>query len=264
MTEAGSYSNLELVVDTGVATLTVTRPEALNALNDETFDELADAFGRMIEDDAVKAIVVTGAGGKAFVAGADITELAPLGPVEAKGVSAKGQRIFRKIESCGKPVIAAINGFALGGGLELALACHVRFAAENARLGLPEVTLALIPGYGGTQRLARIVGVGRALEMILSGDMVDAAGAERSGLVNRVCPPDELLATATAFARKVMKRGPLAVRFALEAVLTGAGLPLEDGLRKERDLFALCFSTEDMREGTTAFVEKRKPAFKGV
>jgi enoyl-CoA hydratase len=206
---------------------------------------------------------VTGDGDKAFVAGADIAELAKMGPPEAAAHSAFGQRVFSSIETCGKPVAAAINGFALGGGLELALACHVRFACPEAKLGLPEVTLALIPGYGGTQRLARLVGVGRALEMILSGDMVDAAAAERIGLVNRIVPRTELVAAALDFVRKVATRGPLAVRYAIAAVLTGTDLSVAAGYLGEQQHFGACFGTEDMREGTKAFLEKRKPQFKG-
>lgn len=263
MPVAGPYANLELRQEDDVAVVTVTRPEALNALNDATLDGLSQAFEALAKDASVKAIVVTGAGEKAFVAGADIKELAAMSPVEAQAASAKGQAIFDAIERCGKPVVAAVNGFALGGGLELALACHVRFAAEGARIGTPEVTLGLIPGYGATQRLARLCGMGRALELVLSGDMIDAAAAERAGIVNRVLPAGELLDGCVKFAKRLASRGPLALRFALEATLGGSGLPLADGLAKERDLFALCFATADMREGTAAFLAKRKAVFEG-
>jgi enoyl-CoA hydratase len=220
-------------------------------------------FAAVKTDPAVKAVVVTGEGEKSFVAGADISELAAMTPDQAMAASEKGQRTFGSIEGCGKVVVAAVNGFALGGGLELALSCHVRFACPEAKLGLPEVSLGLIPGYGGTQRLARLVGTGRALEMILGGDAIDAATAERLGLVNRVVPRPELVGAAEAFARRVMTRGPLAVRFAIEAVLSGGPQDIQGGLGQEAELFAKCFETEDMREGTRAFLEKRKAQFHG-
>jgi enoyl-CoA hydratase len=264
MSESSAPSNVRVETRDGVAFVTISRPEALNALNAKVLGELECSFAGIRADAAVRAVVVTGAGEKSFVAGADIAELAKLTPVEAKAASERGQRVFDAVEGCGKLVVAAVNGFALGGGLELALACHVRFACPEAKLGLPEVTLALIPGYGGTQRLARVVGTGRALEMILSGDMIDAAAAERMGLVNRVVPRAELLAAAETFARRVASRGPVAVRLALDAVLGGATQSIDAGLARERDLFALCFSTDDMREGTQAFLSKRKPEFKGT
>lgn len=263
MTELGPFENLRFAVVDGVATVTLARPKALNALNDRTLDELAQVFGAIASETAVKAVIVTGDGEKAFVAGADIGELAGLTPDAAKTASAKGQRVFGAIEGCGKLVVAAVNGFALGGGLELALACHVRFACPEAKLGLPEVSLGLIPGYGGTQRLPRLVGTGRALEMILGGDAVDAAMAERIGLVNRVVPRAELLAAADAFARRVMTRGPLAVAFAIESVLAGGTQSIRAGEGIESEQFAKCFATEDMKEGTRAFLDKRKPQFKG-
>jgi enoyl-CoA hydratase len=264
MTDPGPLENVRYAVLDGVATVTIARPKALNALNDRTLDELLRVFATVRSDAAVKAVVVTGDGERSFVAGADISELAAMTPVQAKAASQKGQRAFDAVEGCGKLVVAAVNGFALGGGLELALACHVRFACPEAKLGLPEVTLALIPGYGGTQRLARLVGTGRALEMILGGDPVDAAAAERIGLVDRVVPRAELAAAADAFARRVMTRGPLAVRFAIEAVLAGGPQSIGGGLAKESELFAKCFETEDMKEGTRAFLEKRKAQFKGA
>ena len=264
MAETTESENVRVETKDGVAFVTVTRPEALNALNAKVLGSLEQAFRALREDAAVKAVVVTGAGEKSFVAGADIAELAKMSPVEAKAASEFGQRVFGAVEGCGKLVVAAVNGFALGGGLELALACHVRFAAAEAKLGLPEVTLALIPGYGGTQRLARLVGTGRALEMIVSGDMIDAATAERIGLVNRVVPRAELLGAAETFARRVTTRGPLAVRFAIEAVLAGGTQSVASGLGREAELFAMCFTTDDMREGTRAFLEKRKATFKGA
>ena len=263
MIDADSLQFVRYELRDGVAQVTITRPKALNALNDATLTELERIFADVRQDDDVKGVLVTGDGPKSFVAGADISELAELSPVGAQEASAKGQRVFDAIASCPKPVVAAVNGFALGGGLELALACHLRFAADTARLGLPEVTLGLIPGYGGTQRLTRICGEGRALELILSGDMIVADRAAEIGLVNRVVPAAELLETAEGFLRKILSRGPVAVRFALDAVRGGADLPIERGLARERDLFGLCFASDDMREGTQAFLEKRKPEFRG-
>lgn len=264
MAALDTLRNVRYELRDGVAFVTVDRPKALNALNDATHDDLHTAFSAVRDDDTVRAAVLTGEGEKAFVAGADITELADMSPLQAKAASAKGQNVFSTIERCGKPVVAAINGFALGGGLELALACHVRVASDTARLGLPEVTLGLIPGYGGTQRLARLIGMGRALTMTLTGDMIDAETAERYGLVHRVVPAGELLGLAEKLARKIASRGPVAVRLAAEAIIDGAGMDLDDGLRLEQDLFGLVFSSEDMREGTQAFLEKRKADFKGV
>jgi len=265
MTALDSLHNVKYEVRDGVAFVTVSRPKAMNALNDATHTELLAVFERVRDDAAVKAAVLTGEGEKAFVAGADIKELAEMTPLQAKAASAKGQHVFSTIERCGKPVVAAINGFALGGGLELALGCHVRLAADTARLGLPEVTLGLIPGYGGTQRLARLIGVGRALALTLSGDMIDATTAQRWGLVYQVHPAAELLAAAEKLVRKMVARGgPVALRLVTEAIVDGAGMDLDDGLRLEQDLFGLAFSTEDMREGTRAFLEKRKAEFKGV
>ena len=263
MADAHPPENVRFELRDGVAVVTLARPKALNALNDATLDELTLVFAQVMSDPAVKAVVVTGDGEKAFVAGADIAELARMTPEEARRSSAKGQAVLDGIERCGKFVVAAVNGFALGGGLELALACHVRFACPEAKLGLPEVTLGLIPGYGGTQRLARLVGTGRALEMILSGDMIDAATAERIGLVERVVPRAELVGAAEAFARRVASRGPLAVRYAIEAVVRPTSPDVRAGFASESDLFAKCFATADMREGTKAFLEKRKADFKG-
>jgi enoyl-CoA hydratase len=247
----------------GILVITVDRPKVLNALNAQTVDELRRAFNDARDDDSVKCIILTGAGEKAFVAGADISELAQMTPITGKVTAEKGQRVFRSIERSTKPVIAAINGFALGGGCELALACHIRIASENAQLGLPEVTLGIIPGYGGTQRMARLLGKGRALELILTGDRIKAAEAERIGLVNRVVPADQLMATAEELGRKIMSRGPLAVRAAIEAVMSGSEMPFEEGQFLEATLFGLLASTDDMKEGMSAFLEKRTANFAG-
>lgn len=263
MADVPAFENLRFEVKDGVAIVRVSRPKALNALNAQTHREVKAAFEHVRDADDIRGAVLTGDGEKAFVAGADIVELAKMTPAEAQAHSEFGQGVFATVERCGKPVAAAINGFALGGGLEIAMACHVRFACPEAKLGLPEVTLALIPGYGGTQRLARLVGPGRALEMMLTGDMIDAATAERIGLVNRVVPREELLGTAEAFVRRTALRGPVALRHAIDAVLAGADGTREAGYRREQELFGACFGTEDMREGTGAFLEKRKPQFKG-
>ena len=247
----------------GLATVTVSRPEKLNALNAETVQEIGDVFRALARDEGVRAVVLTGAGEKAFVAGADIAELSRMGPVGGVAVSRQGQDAFRFIELMRKPVIAAVNGFALGGGLELALACHLRIASENARFGLPEVKLGIIPGYGGTVRLPRLVGRGRALQMILTGEMVSAEEALRFGLVNDVVPQAALRDAAQGLAHRIMANGPVAVAMALEAVDNGFHATTEDALRFESNLFGLLASTEDMREGMAAFLEKRPPAFRG-
>ena len=246
----------------GILYITIDRPKVLNALNAQTVDELRQAFIAAREDDAVKCIILTGAGEKAFVAGADINELSQMTPITGKQTAEKGQRVFSSIERCPKPVIAAINGFALGGGCELALACHIRIASDKAQMGLPEVTLGIIPGYGGTQRMARLLGKGKALELILTGDRIGAADAERIGLVNRVVPADQLMPVCEELARKIMARGPLAVRAAIEAVMSGSEMPFEEGQFLEATLFGLLASTEDMKEGMAAFLEKRAAEFK--
>ena len=260
-----AYNNILLERDGAVALCTVNRPDKLNALNDATLAELTDAFRSLKDDAAVRAVILTGAAAKkaAFVAGADIAELAEQDALRAKTRAHVGQGLCDLIENLGRPVIAAVNGFALGGGLELALACHVRLASSEARLGLPEVTLGIIPGYGGTQRLPRLVGVGRALEMITTGRMVTADEALAMGLVNAVHAPAELMPAAQAMAGKIGANGPLAVRFAMEAALRGRSLPLDEGLRYEANLFGLVSATADMREGMKAFLEKRKAEFKG-
>jgi enoyl-CoA hydratase len=248
----------------GIARITVNRPDKLNALNVTVISELDDAVTRIETDAAVRGVILTGAGQKAFVAGADISELAGQSPIEGKLRSMVGQQVFRRLERCGKPVIAAINGFALGGGCELAMACHIRIAAEHAKFGQPEVKLGIGPGYGGTVRLPRLVGKGRALELLLTGEMIDAAEAYRLGLVNRVVPADKLLSEAESMLQTILGNGPLAIRACLEAVDAGLETSLDQALLLEANHFGLLTATEDMREGTKAFLEKRKPAFKGV
>src|SRR5438270_2575062 len=247
----------------GVLIITVDRPKVLNALNAQTVEEIGEAFEAARNDDGVKAVIVTGGGEKAFVAGADINELAKMTPLSGKATASKGQGVFFEIERFPKPVIAAINGFALGGGCELALACHIRIASETAQIGLPEVTLGVIPGYGGTQRMVRLLGKGKALELICTGDRVRAEEAERIGLVNKVVPADQLMTEAEKMARKIMSRGPLAVRAAIEAVMSGSEMPFEEGQFLEATLFGLLCASEDTKEGMAAFIEKRKANFQG-
>jgi len=263
MAQTDSYRFITIEQREGIATLTVNRPDKLNALNAETVAEIDRAFRSFAEDADVRGIVVTGAGEKAFVAGADIGELAEMDPIGGIRVSRQGQETFRFIERLHKPVVAAVNGYALGGGLELALACHIRIAAENARFGLPEVKLGIIPGYGGTVRLPRLVGRGRALELILTGEMIDAAEAHRIGLVNRVVPQAELRAAAEALVGKILANGPIAVALALEAVDHGYNTAVDEALSLEAHLFGLLASTADMREGMQAFLEKRPAKFVG-
>ena len=247
----------------GIGYVTVNRPEKLNALNRKTMQELQDCFQDIKKDDEVRAVILTGAGERAFVGGADINELAVQTPVEGREMSVRGQKVLDLIEHLGKPVIAAINGYALGGGCELAMACTLRIASEQARLGQPEVKLGLIPGYAGTQRLPRLVGKGRALEMLLSGDPINAAEAYRIGLVNQVVPVQDLISAAEKLAQKIMANAPLAVKFALEAVSHGLEIPEAEGQFLEANLFGLCCTTEDMKEGTRAFLEKRPARFIG-
>ncbi len=257
------YQNIEVAREGRLATVTVTRPEKLNALTRATIDELRTAFEELGADTEVGGVILTGAGDKAFVAGADIGELNDLGPVAAREHALCGQALCRTIETLGKPVVAAVQGFALGGGCELAMACTLRVAGEKARFGQPEVKLGLIPGFGGTQRLGRLVGRGSALELLLTGEMIDAREAHRLGLVNRVVPQDQVMEEARTLMASILERGPLAVRYTLEATHQGLELPLEDGLRLEANLFAVTFATEDKVEGTRAFLEKRPPAFRG-
>jgi enoyl-CoA hydratase len=247
-----------------IAWVTLNRPEKLNALNNEVLKDLELVFAALEQDAEVGVVVLTGAGEKAFVAGADIAELKTLDTAGARVQALRGQAVFQRIEAMPKPVIAAVNGFALGGGCELALACHIRIASENARFGLPEVSLGIIPGYGGTQRLPRLVGKGIALDMILSGEMVPAAEALRMGLVSRVVPQAELRATAGKLAKTILSRGPLALRSALAAVNEGIEMPQEQGLLYEASLFGLLAATQDMQEGMAAFLEKRQAGFKGL
>jgi enoyl-CoA hydratase len=242
-----------------IATVTVDRPDKLNALDHETIQELRDAFAALGVDAEVGVIVLTGAGEKAFIAGADIGGLSKQGVLDGKQNARHGQALTLAIESCPRPVIAAINGYALGGGLEMALACDMRFASTKARLGLPEVSLGIIPGYGGTQRLARLVGTGKALEMVLTGDPVPAEEALRVGLVNGVFEPAELIEGVRNIAARILSRGPTAVGIAKQAVRRGIHLPLADGLELEADLFGMISSTAEMKEGMQAFLEKRKP-----
>ena len=247
----------------GVLFVTIDRPKVLNALNAETMEEIHQAFTAARDDDSVKAVILTGGGEKAFVAGADINELAQKTPITGKETSERGQFILASIERFPKPVIAAINGFALGGGCEIALACHIRIASEKAQIGLPEVTLGIIPGYGGTQRMARLLGKGKALELICTGDRIGAAEAEKIGLVNKVVPTDHLMATAEEMARKIMSRGPLAIRAAIEAVNVGSEMSIRDGEFLEATLFGLLCASDDTKEGMQAFLAKRPANFKG-
>ncbi|HUY80171.1 MAG TPA: enoyl-CoA hydratase-related protein [Acidobacteriaceae bacterium] len=242
-----------------VATITLNRPKVLNALNDALLKELDTALQELGSDDAVRAVIVTGAGEKAFAAGADIEELAAVSQNEGQVLAERGQRVFIRLETLGKPVIAAINGFALGGGCELAMAATLRIACETARLGQPEVKLGLIPGYGGTQRLPRLVGKGAAFKILLTGEMVSAAEALRIGLVDEVVPLAELMPRAQAVAKMIAGMAPIAVRQCIAAVHSGYDLPLDQGLAQEAALFGLCCGTEDKAEGTRAFLEKRAP-----
>jgi enoyl-CoA hydratase len=257
------FSVIQLETKEGIATLTINRPDKLNALNDAVIEELREAVAVIESDDRIRGVIVTGAGPKAFVAGADIGELATQGPLSGKDRSLAGQAVFRRLERCGKPVIAAVNGFALGGGCELAMACHVRLASENAKFGQPEVKLGIGPGYGGTVRLPRLVGKGRALELLLTGDMIDAHEAYRIGLVNRVVPAGELIVETEKLLRRILSNGPIAVRLCLEAVETGLDLSVDESSLLEANHFGLIASTEDMREGMAAFLEKRSAAFEG-
>ena len=258
-----SYENLLYEKDGRITTIIVNRPDKLNALNDAVVAEIGAAFAKAKDDPECGLVILTGAGDKAFVAGADIGELAQMDVIGGKRKSERGQAVLCQIENLGKPVIAMMNGFAFGGGLEIALACHLRTMAAETKIGLPEVGLGIFPGYGGTQRLPKIVGRGRALEMILTGDPIDAETALRYGLVNRVAPAAELIETTAKLAKRLLSRGMLAQGFALESVLRGVDLPMEDGMTIEADLFGICSSTKDMREGLSAFLEKRKPEFKG-
>lgn len=260
---APQFENLKFEIKGAIAYITVNRPKVLNALNTATIAELHAAFSTVRDENEIRVAILTGEGEKAFIAGADINELAAQGPVQAKEYALRGQATFDLIENCGKPVIACINGFALGGGCEVAMACTLRLASENAKFGQPEVKLGLLPGYGGTQRLPRLVGKGRAMQMILSGDMITAQEACRIGLVNEVLPAAELISRAEALAAKIIANGPLACRYAIEAVNKGMEMTLQEGLFLEASLFGLCCATEDKNEGTKAFLEKRQAQFQG-
>jgi enoyl-CoA hydratase/carnithine racemase len=258
-----TYENILLEKKNAIAYVTVNRPKVLNALNMATMEELGTAFLDIRNDTSIRVAILTGAGEKAFVAGADIGELAKQDAVSGKEYAHRGQAVLDLIENLGKPVIARINGFALGGGCELALACTMRLASDNAKLGQPEVKLGIIPGYGGTQRLPRLVGKGLAMQMVLSGEMISAQEAHRMGLVNEVTPAAELVPRAEALAAKIIANAPLAVQYAMEAVNKGMEMTLAEGLFLEATLFGVCCSTEDKKEGTAAFLEKRAAQFKG-
>jgi enoyl-CoA hydratase len=256
------FKFLTLEVADRIATLTVNRPDKLNALNDATIAELGNAIDQIRVDDSIGGVLLTGAG-RAFVAGADISELSNQTPVLAKARARAGQEIFRRFETSPKPVIAAVNGFALGGGCELAMACHIRIASDAAKFGQPESRLGLLPGYGGSQRLPRLIGKGRATQLLLTGEMIDAGEAYRIGLVNKVVPADQLMTEARNMLKTILANGPLAVALCIEAIDRGLQMSLEEGMILEANHFGLLAATEDMREGTRAFMEKRSPAFKG-
>ncbi|HEU5467567.1 MAG TPA: enoyl-CoA hydratase-related protein [Gemmatimonadales bacterium] len=258
-----TYQTLLFDVKDGVAVVTINRPDKLNALNDQVMAELADAAERIATDPAIKGAILTGAGPKSFVAGADISDLAKQGPFDGKARAMRGQGVLRRLETCGKPVIAAVNGFALGGGCELAMACHIRIASENAKFGQPEVKLGIAPGYGGTQRLPRLVGKGVALQLILTAEMIDAAEAYRIGLVNKVVPANELMAETEKMLRGILSMGPLAVRLSMEAIDHGLEMTLDEGLLLEANHFGLLAATQDTKEGLSAFLEKRPAKFTG-
>ena len=258
-----TYQTLLFEIRDGIATVTVNRPDKLNALNDQVRAELDDAVERITTAPEIRGAIITGAGPKAFIAGADIGDLSRQGPFDGKARAMRGQGVLRRLETCGKPVIAAVNGYALGGGCELAMACHLRLASDTAKFGQPEVKLGIAPGYGGTQRLPRLVGKGVALHLILSGEMIDAQEAYRIGLVNKVLPAAELLAESEKVLRGILAMAPLAIRLCLEAVDQGLEMTLDEGLLLEANHFGLLAATHDMKEGTTAFLEKRPARFEG-
>ena len=258
-----TYQTLLFDVRDGVAFVTVNRPDKLNALNDQVMAELALAVERIATEPAIRGAIVTGAGPKAFIAGADIGDLSRQGPFDGKARAMRGQGVLRRLETCGKPFIAAVNGYALGGGCELAMACHLRLASDTAKFGQPEVKLGIAPGYGGTQRLPRLVGKGVALQLILSGEMIDAQEAYRIGLVNKVVPAADLLPESEKVLRGILAMAPLAIRLCIEAIDQGLEMTLDEGLLLEANHFGLLAATHDMKEGTTAFLEKRPPRFEG-
>ncbi len=256
------FKNLVVEVENNIAVVTVNRPEKLNALNNETIEELDEVFSQLNENEDVYVIILTGSGDKAFVAGADISELNNLDEQKAKIFSEKGQKVFSRIEKMEKPVIAAVNGYALGGGCEIALACNIRLASDNAVFGQPEVNLGIIPGYGGTQRLTKLINSGRAAQYILTGDMINAEEALRIGLVNKVYPQAELMIKAKEMGKKICLKGQFAVRMAMKAINIVGEVSGTEGQNYEASVFALCCGTDDFKEGTSAFLEKRKPIFK--
>lgn len=258
-----AYENLLFEVKDRIARVTINRPKVLNALNDQTIRELYHAFTTIGTDPNIWGVILTGAGDKAFIAGADIQELAKQGPIDGKNKSLLGQGVLNLIETVGKPVIAAVNGYALGGGLELALACTLRTGSKAAKVGLPEVTLGIIPGYGGTQRLSRVAGPGVAREWVLTGEIYSAEEAHRVGVFNRIYDPAELIPKTEELMKTILSRGPIALRFSLEAIHRGGEMTLAEGQKLEADLFGLISTTADMKEGMTAFLEKRKPNFTG-
>ena len=258
-----TYETLTYAANERIATITVNRPDKLNALNDRVIEELGQAIDAARADANIGGVILTGAG-RAFVAGADISQLEQHGAVATKALAHRGQDVFRRFERSPKPTIAAVNGFALGGGCELAMSCHIRIASEAAKFGQPEVKLGLIPGYGGTQRLARLIGKGRALQLLMTGEMIDAQEAYRIGLVNRVVPADQLIATATTMLQTILANGPLAIAACIETVNAGYDLALDDALTFEATAFGLLAATSDKAEGTRAFLEKRAPSFKGA
>lgn len=257
------FNNLQTKKENGIGWVIIHRPDKLNALNNETIGELKTAFSDFIKDADVKVVILTGSGERAFIAGADIRELSELGEAEGRAYVLQGQEVTQFIENFPKPVIAAVNGFALGGGTEFALACHVRYASDNAKMGQPEVKLGLIPGFGGTQRLSRLVGKGMALELILSGRVIDSAEALRIGLVNKVVPQSELISACEGLALEMMTNSPVAMRLSIAAVTKGLDKTLSEGLAHEADLFGRACASEDSKEGTQAFLGKRKAEFSG-
>jgi len=258
-----TYENLTISKENGLGWIVVNRPDKLNALNIKTVEEMHSAFLAFKEDMEVKAVILTGSGEKAFIAGADISELAKLDHEAGRQYVLKGQELTKLMENYPKPVIAAVNGYALGGGTEMALACHIRIGTENAKMGQPEVKLGLIPGFGGTQRLSRLVGKGKAMEMILTGKVIDAAEALQIGLLNKVVPPEKLRLTCEALANEMIVNGPLALEYAIGAINKGFDKPMDEALLLEADFFGASCNTEDSKEGTKAFLEKRKPNFQG-
>ncbi|MBP1765602.1 MAG: Crotonyl-CoA hydratase [Firmicutes bacterium] len=257
------YNNLLIAEENGIAVVTINRPKALNALNSDVLDDLSAAFDELAVQDSVKVVILTGGGDKAFVAGADITQMKDMNVLEGKLFAEKGQGVFTKIEQFVKPVIAAVHGFALGGGCEIAMACDVRIASDAAKFGQPEVGLGIVPGFGGTQRLARLVGRGMAKLLIYTADIIDAQEALRVGLVQKVVAPDVLLEEAKAIAGRIVKKSSVAVNLAKDAINRGMEMDIPNAMQYEAYIFGTCFASEDQKEGMTAFVEKRKPAFSG-